>query len=106
MIRRHIHQLIFCLGKLKTLLTDIVLFDEILTTFRELAIFFIGSLDVRAGAEVVSGAVLATLNTDQVKPTIVEADTKKIFSSGITKVTSPATYCLELKVKKMLINDE
>ena len=87
-------------------MTDFVLFDEILTTFRELAIFFIGSLDVRAGAEVIRGVVLATLDTDQVKPTIVEADTKKIFPSEITKVPSPATYCLKLKVKKMIINNE
>ena len=64
MIRQHIHQLIFYLDKLKTLLTDFVLFDEILTTFRELAIFFIGSLNVRAETEVLSFAVLATLNTD------------------------------------------
>ena len=47
-----------------TLLTDILLFDKILTTFRELAVFFISSLDVRAGTEVISGAVLATFNTD------------------------------------------
>ena len=64
MIRQHIHQLIFYLDKLKTLLTDFVLFDEILTTFRELAIFFNGSLNVRAETEVLSFAVLATLNTD------------------------------------------
>ena len=87
-------------------LTDFLLLYWILTTFKELAVFFISSLDVRAGTEVISGAVLATLDTDKVEPSIVEADSKKIFSSGITKVTSPATYCLNLNVKKILfIND-
>ena len=94
MIRQNNYQLFLHLCKLITLLTDILLFDKILTTFRELAVFFISSLDVRAGTEVISGAILATLDTDKVKPPIVEADTKKIFSSRITKVTSPATYCL------------
>ena len=64
MIRQSNYQLFLHLSKLITLLTDILLFDKILTTFRELAVFFISSLDLRAGTEVISGAVLTTLDTD------------------------------------------
>ena len=60
-------------------LTDILQFNLDTynnTTFKELAVFWIVSLDVRAGTEVITDAVLATLNTGQTHAKAVEADTK------------------------------
>ena len=49
---------------------------KILTAFKELAVFWIVSLDVRAGTEVISGTVLTTLHTGETHAKAVEADTK------------------------------
>ena len=57
-------------------MTTVYLDLNILTAFKELAVFWVVSLDVRAGAEVITGAVLATLNTGQTRAKLVEADTK------------------------------
>ena len=60
--------------------------NKILTAFKELAVLLLFSLNVRAGAEVISGSSLAALHTDQVHPSVVETCTEEIFTSGVTKV--------------------
>ena len=57
-------------------MTTVYLDLNILTAFKELAVFWVVSLDVRAGTEVLTGAILATLNTGQTRAKLVEADTK------------------------------
>ena len=59
-----------------------------LTAFKELAVSFVCSLNVRAGTEVTNSAVLTALHADQVNSSVVEAHTEEIFASGVTKVWS------------------
>ena len=62
----------------------------ILTAFIKLAVFLVFSLNVRAGAEVISGAILAALHAHQVHSSVVKAYTKEIAANTTKGNTSTA----------------
>ena len=72
----------------------------ILTTLKELAVFLIFSLDVRAGTEILSRSILTALQTDNILTLFMEADTKEIFFSVKAEVTALSTDGLKYHVRK------